>query len=137
MPMGSQEACILVIEDNEDNLLVVQDLLTLAGVRRIVAQRTGAQAVATAVALPRIDLILLDLHLPNEDGYAILHQLRQYPHLQHVPVVAVTANVMSDNEQRARAAGFKGFIGKPLDFDQFPQQIYRLLQGEEVWQARP
>lgn len=135
--MEPQEACILVIEDNEDNLLVVQDLLTLAGVRQIVAQQTGAQAVATAVALSRIDLILLDLQLPNEDGYAILHQLRQYPHLQHIPVVAVTANVLPDDEHRARTAGFKGFIGKPLDFDQFPQQIYRLLQGEEVWQARP
>ncbi|PLS67367.1 MAG: response regulator, partial [Cyanobacteria bacterium M5B4] len=124
-------------EDNEDNLLVVRDLLTLAGVGQIVAQQTGAQAVATAAALPRIDLILLDLQLPNEDGYTILHQLRQYPHLQPIPVVAVTANVLPDDELRARTAGFKGFIGKPLDFDRFPQQIYRLLQGEEVWQVRP
>jgi two-component system cell cycle response regulator DivK len=84
----------------------------------------------------RVDLILLDIQLPNEDGYGVLGQLRLHPKLKDTRVVAVTANILPQDEAKARTAGFDGFIGKPLDFNRFPQQITALLAGEDVWAAR-
>jgi two-component system, cell cycle response regulator DivK len=131
-----KEAYVLVIEDDPSNLMVVTDLLRLVGVRYINSRASGWQGIKLAESLPRLDLILLDIQLPREDGYTILQQLRNHPKLKATKVVAVTANVMPQDEARARAAGFDGFIGKPLDFDRFPQQIQELLQGEEVWMPR-
>jgi two-component system cell cycle response regulator DivK len=132
----SKEAYVLVIEDDPSNLMVVTDLLRLVGVRYINSRASGWQGIKLAESLPRLDLILLDIQLPREDGYTILQQIRSHPKLKATKVVAVTANVMPQDEARARAAGFDGFIGKPLDFDRFPQQIEGLLQGEEVWMPR-
>lgn len=134
--MRPDEAYVLVIEDDLDNLLVATDLLQLAGVKHINAQTTGWQGLKLAESLPRIDLILLDIQLPHEDGYAILDHIRAHPKLKATKVVAVTANVLPQDEARARTAGFDGFIGKPLFFDRFPQQIQALLEGEEVWMPR-
>jgi two-component system cell cycle response regulator DivK len=86
--------------------------------------------------MPRVDLILLDIQLPHEDGYVVLQHIRQHPKLRATKVVAVTANVLPADEQQARAAGFDGFIGKPLDFDRFPQQVLTILGGGEVWMPR-
>jgi two-component system cell cycle response regulator DivK len=134
--MRPEEAFVLVIEDDPDNLLVATDLLRLAGVQHISAQASGWQGLKMAESLPRVDLILLDIQLPYEDGYAILEHIRAHPKLCNTCVVAVTANVLPQDEAQARAAGFDGFIGKPLFFDRFPQQIQSLLQGEQVWMAR-
>ncbi|HEX6287786.1 MAG TPA: response regulator [Herpetosiphonaceae bacterium] len=134
--MRPEEAYVLVIEDDLDNLLVVSDLLRLAGVQHINAQESGWQGLKLAETLPRVDLILLDIQLPHEDGYAILGHIRANPRLKDTRVVAVTANVLPQDEARARTAGFDGFIGKPLFFDRFPQQIKALLAGEQVWMAR-
>jgi len=79
---------------------------------------------------------LLDIQLPYEDGYAILSQLRAQPKLKATRIVAVTANILPQDEDKARTAGFDGFIGKPLDFDRFPKQITARLAGEDVWSAR-
>jgi two-component system cell cycle response regulator DivK len=132
----SKEAYVLVIEDDPSNLMVITDLLRLVGVRYINSRASGWQGIKLAESLSRLDLILLDIQLPREDGYTILEQIRSHPKLKATKVVAVTANVMPQDEARARAAGFDGFIGKPLDFDRFPQQIQGLLQGEEVWMPR-
>ena len=134
--MRPEEAYVLVIEDDLDNLVVATDLLQLAGVKHINAQPSGWQGLQLAEILPRVDLILLDIQLPYEDGYAILDHIRANPKLKATRVVAVTANVLPQDEMRARTAGFDGFIGKPLFFDRFPQQIESLLKGEEVWMPR-
>ncbi len=76
----------------------------------------------------------MDLFLPDADGYQALANLRAHPKFKDVPVVAVTAYVSKENIERAKKAGFSGFIGKPLDPNRFPDQIRRLLQGEEVWE---
>ena len=130
----SKEAYVLVIEDDPSNLMVITDLLRLVGVRYINSRASGWQGIKLAESLPRLDLILLDIQLPREDGYTILEQIRSHPKLKATKVVAVTANVMPQDEARARAAGFDGFIGKPLDFDHFPQQIKQILAGDTVWQ---
>lgn len=134
--MGPEDAYILVIEDDPNNLMVTTDFLRMLGVRYINARASGWQGLRLAETLPRVDLILLDLQLPHEDGYAVLGRIRANPKLHNTRVVAVTANVLPQDQVRARKAGFDGFIGKPLDFDRFPQQIQALLEGEDVWMPR-
>lgn len=134
--MGVQpsDAYVLVIEDNPDNQQIITELLEMAGCQQITVCASGWQGLhAARETLPRVDLILLDIQLPAEDGFAVLQRIRETPRLQHVPVVAVTADTYLQNIAQARAAGFNGFISKPLDFDLFPEQIQALLQGEEVW----
>jgi two-component system cell cycle response regulator DivK len=134
--MQAEEAYILVIEDDPNNLMVTTDLLRMVGVKYINARASGWQGLKLAETMPRVDLILLDIQLPREDGYAVLRQIRTHPKLQQTRVVAVTANVLPHDEAKVRAAGFDGMIGKPLDFDRFPQQIGAILADEAIWMPR-
>jgi two-component system cell cycle response regulator DivK len=134
--MRPEEAYVLLIEDDPNNLMVAMDLLRMVGVKYINSRASGWQGLKLAETLPRVDLILLDIQLPREDGYTVLGYIRKHPKLKKTRVVAVTANVLPQDEARARAAGFDGFIGKPLDFDRFPQQILAILQGDVVWMPR-
>jgi two-component system cell cycle response regulator DivK len=128
-----QEAYVLVIEDDPNNLMVATDFLQMIGVKYVNSRASGWQGLKLAESLPRLDLILLDIQLPHEDGYSILNRIRTNPKFSQTRVVAVTANILPQDEARARAAGFDGFIGKPLDFDRFPVQIQAILRGEAVW----
>lgn len=129
-----QTASVLIVEDDEDSLLVTRRLLERAGVREIAAFRSGAEALA---GLNRpMDLVLLDIQLPSEDGCSLLRLLRGDPRLARATMVALTANVLPKDVQRARAAGFDGLLGKPLSFERFAVQIQRLLEGQPVWQTR-
>jgi two-component system cell cycle response regulator DivK len=116
--------------------LITTELLRMIGVKYINARSSGRQGLKLAESLAQVDLILLDIQLPQEDGYSVLEQIRTSPKLKNTCVVAVTANVLPQDEARAHAAGFDGFIGKPLDFDRFPQQIMTLLGGGPVWMPR-
>ena len=134
--MIPEEAYVLVIEDDANNVLITTELLRMIGVKYINARASGWQGLKLAESMAQVDLILLDIQLPHEDGYTVLERIRTSPKLKDTCVVAVTANVLPQDEARARAAGFDGFIGKPLDFDRFPQQILTLLSGEPVWMPR-
>jgi two-component system cell cycle response regulator DivK len=134
--MRPEEAYVLIIEDDANNLMVTTDLLRMIGVKYINARASGWQGIKLAETMERVDLILLDIQLPREDGYTVLGKIRAHPKLNATRVVAVTANVLPQDEARARAAGFDGFIGKPLDYDRFPEQIRAILDGELVWMAR-
>jgi two-component system cell cycle response regulator DivK len=90
--------------------------------------------VEYADTLPRLDLILMDIRLPYEDGYAALMKIRNSPNLKDTLVVAVTAEASVNQLNKARTAKFDGFLGKPLDPDHFPDQIRRILNGESVWE---
>jgi two-component system cell cycle response regulator DivK len=76
----------------------------------------------------------MDLRMPHEDGYDALRQVRGNPRLRDTLVVAVTAHGSNEELAKARAAGFDGFLNKPLDPDAFPEQIRRVLGGESVWE---
>jgi two-component system cell cycle response regulator DivK len=95
---------------------------------------TYIQAISAKDAQQRPDLILLDIGLPGEDGYQVLTRLRADPKLRGTRVVAVTARAYPEEIQQAKAVGFDGFIGKPLDAQRFPDQIRRILNGEGVWE---
>lgn len=137
---------VFVIEDNADNLYVTQRLLkNEVKVDFCNARASGAMffhwfhrsdTTRLNPQLRELDLILLDIQIPREDGYQIIRQIRDTPELSNTRVIAVTSNVMPDDVVRAREAGFDGFIGKPLDMERFPRQIMRILAGESVWEPR-
>jgi two-component system cell cycle response regulator DivK len=129
-----KDATILVVEDNVQNFVLITRLLAFLGVQNCEWKASGWQVLEFAETLPGIDLILMDIFLPEEDGYQVLDRLRTHPRFRDTRVVAVTADVSNDNMERARSAGFDGFIGKPIDPDRFPNQIRTILQGGSVWE---
>jgi len=133
MSVQPKDATILVVEDNFQNFVLITRLLAYLGVKKCEWKASGWQVLEFAESLPHIDLILMDLFLPEEDGYQVLSRLRAHPRFEKSLIIAVTADVSTDNMKRASGAGFNGFIGKPLDPDRFPSQIRRVLRGEEIW----
>ena len=134
MSTQPKDATVLVVEDNVQNFVLITRLLAFLGVKNCEWKASGWQVLEFAETLPHIDLILMDIFLPEEDGYQVLDKLRAHPRFKDTLIIAVTADVSTDNVGRARSAGFDGFIGKPIDPDRFPNQIRSVLQGEEVWE---
>ena len=128
-----QSATILIVEDNVSNFVLMARMLDHIGLH-CEWKTSGYEVVEYADTLPKIDLVLMDIRLPYEDGYQALEKLRESESLRHIPVVAVTAYASEVQMARARKAGFDGFIGKPLDPDRFPLQIQRILADEPVWE---
>ncbi len=125
---------VLIVEDNVRNYALLARLLSFMGVKQTEWKRSGWHVLEFAQeAMPQVDLILLDIHLPEEDGYKVLARLRQDGRFENTRIVAVTADITSQNLARAQAAGFDGFLAKPIDVDLFPDQIRRILEGEVVW----
>jgi two-component system, cell cycle response regulator DivK len=118
---------ILVVEDNERNLKLLRDVLEYAGYDVRVA-RTAEDGIALAVKEPP-DLVLMDLQLPGIDGTEALRRLRQNPRTADIPVVAVTAQAMKQDRERALEAGFNGYVTKPISVRAFPEQVRRFLSG--------
>ena len=123
---------VLVVEDNVSNFVLIARMLGFMNIH-CEWKSSGYDVVEFANALPYLNLILMDIRLPYEDGFGALRKLRQSPTLKAIPVVAVTAEASSDQMAKAKDAGFDGFIGKPLDPDRFPEQIRRALSGTPVW----
>jgi len=121
---------ILYIEDNPENRLLVRRVLEVEGYRVIEADsgKTGLQKAKTIAP----DLVLMDINLPEIDGYELTHRLKQMPDLAGVPIVAMTANVMKGDREKTFAAGCDGYIQKPIDVDQLPLQIARFLQAKKA-----
>ncbi len=133
IPGNIEDAVVLVVEDNVANFVLIARMLGYMGIH-CEWKTSGYEVVEYADTLPRVDLILMDIRLPYEDGYSALRKIRSSPTLKDTLVVAVTAEASREQINKARAAGFDGFIGKPLDPDRFPDQIRRILNGEAVWE---
>ena len=118
---------ILVVEDNALNLKLVRDVLTVSGYE-VLAAPSGEEGVALAQTWEP-DLVLMDIQLPGIDGYEALRMLRLNPLLDSVPVVAVTAFAMREDEERAASAGFDGYLGKPISVRALPSQVHEFLSN--------
>jgi two-component system cell cycle response regulator DivK len=116
---------ILVVEDNERNLKLLRDVLEYAGYDVRVA-RTAEEGITLAVSDPP-HLVLMDLQLPGVDGVEALGRLRESPRTADIPVVAVTAQAMKQDRERALRAGFDGYVEKPISVRAFPDQVRRFL----------
>lgn len=116
---------ILLVEDNEMN----RDMLARRLQRRgytVACATDGLQAVELARQL-RPGLILMDLSLPIIDGWEVTRRIKADPNLSHIPIIALTAHAMPEEEQSARAAGCDEFDTKPVDFQRLLEKIERLI----------
>jgi len=131
--LSTQSITVLVVEDNVSNFVLIARMLGYMGIH-CEWKTSGYEVVEFADTLPHLDLILMDIRLPYEDGYGALRKIRSSPHLKDTLVVAVTAEASQEQINKAKQAGFDGFLGKPLDMDRFPDQVRRILMGEPVWE---
>jgi two-component system cell cycle response regulator DivK len=127
---------VLVVEDNVPNFVLIARMLAFMGIRNCEWKTSGWQVVQFADTLPRVDLVLMDIRLPYEDGYQALAKIRKNAKLQDTRVIAVTAEASEMQMQKAQDAGFDGFLGKPLDPDRFPDQIRQIMADQPVWEWR-
>ena len=120
---------ILVIEDQEDNRAILRDLLNAAGFTYLEAL-DGADGVAAASRDPP-DLILMDIQLPEIDGYEATRRIKADPALSSIPIIAVTSYALSGDEAKARAAGCDDYVTKPYSPRALLAKIrLHLQQGE-------
>jgi len=131
---STKDITVLVVEDNVSNFVLIARMLGFLGIH-CEWKTSGYEVVEFADTLPKIDLVLMDIRLPYEDGYGALRKLRNSPRLKDVTIIAVTAEASIEQMNKARQAGFNGFLAKPLDPDRFPDQIQRILAGESVWEV--
>lgn len=116
---------ILLVEDVEDNRELARLLLETEGYD-VIEAHNGLEAVSQAQA-HRPALILMDLSLPEVDGWEATRRLRSDPATAEIPVVAVTAHAMAGDRERVMQAGFKGYITKPIEVGTFAEQVSAYL----------
>lgn len=122
-------ATLLVVDDSPDNMKLFTTILRLKG--HVVHEMVDGTGLLAQLAAHSPDLVLMDIQLPVRDGFALLDEIRGSP-TPKLRVVALTAHAMSGDRDRAIAAGFDGYITKPVDVRRFPEQIARALKGELV-----
>src|SRR5918999_1182496 len=108
---------ILIVEDNEKNMKLVRDVLQHKGHDTLEAV-TGLDGVRLATER-KPDIILMDIQLPDIDGITALGQIRSNPETERIPVIAVSASVMPDEQQRIVASGFDAYVTKPINMKDF------------------
>jgi CheY-like chemotaxis protein len=115
---STRTGLLLYIEDNPVNQLVVQELVAQRPGLELVCEDDGSSGLARAQGM-RPDLILLDMQLPDFDGYGVIERLRADARTADIPCIALSANTMPEDIRRARAAGFADYWTKPIDFKAF------------------
>jgi two-component system cell cycle response regulator DivK len=119
-------AKVLYIEDNVENRTLVKRVLEVEGY--VVLEADDGIDGLRIVQEEAPDLILIDINLPEIDGYEITTRLRQMESLSNIPIVALTANVLKGDRERSLEAGCDGYIQKPIDVDLLPAQIAAFLR---------
>ena len=117
---------ILIVEDNEKNLKLVRDLLQVSGYQTLESITAEDGIVIAKESQPA--LILMDIQLPGMSGIEALKVLRADPITEKIPVIAVTASVMTQDSQNIMAAGFNGYQRKPIELKGFLDEVRRLLE---------
>ncbi len=124
---------ILIVEDNPSNYLLIARILNHEEIH-CEWKTSGFEVVEFAKSLSDIDLILMDIRLPYENGYQAFSKIRETKEFDKIPIIAVTAESSIEEMAKAKKAGFEGFIGKPINPDIFYNQILTVFNGGEVWQ---
>lgn len=133
----SQET-ILYVEDNPGNRILIQRVLMAEGYNIVFAEN-GTEAIEY-ITKNNFDMILMDINLPDIDGYTLTGKIRQYPNFADIPILALTANVMKGDKEKSLEAGCNGYIQKPIDIDLLPGQIKQYLNStvkDEVLDDQP
>ena len=116
---------ILYVEDNSDNRKLVRRVLEVEGYS-VVEAKDASQALER-LGTESIDLALMDINMPEVDGYTLTSKIKAMPQYAKLPIIAVTANVMRGDRERSLEAGCDGYIQKPIDIDTLSQQIERFM----------
>ena len=119
---------ILIVEDNDDSRELVVKVLKNKGYQTVEAI-DGEDAVEKAIA-EKPALILLDISIPKMDGYAVAKKLKSLEEFRDVPIVALTAHAMKGDREKVIVAGFEGYISKPINVREFPDQVRSYLRGK-------
>jgi two-component system cell cycle response regulator DivK len=117
---------ILIVEDNEKNMKLVRDILQHKGYQTLEAA-TGEDGVRLATE-HQPDLILMDIQLPDIDGITALRRIRENQALDRIPVLAVSASVMPDEQQQIVSSGFDAYLTKPISLKPFMATVERFLK---------
>ena len=116
---------ILYVEDNPDNRLLVRRILLSEDYALLEA--TDAKDALNVLKTAQPDLILMDINMPDMDGYTLTAKIKSLPGFERVPILAVTANVMRGDKEKTLEAGCDGYIQKPLDIEQLTREIEKFL----------
>jgi PAS domain S-box-containing protein len=127
-PVAAHRHTVIYIEDNEVNQLLMQGMLAQRPALRLLMAAHPDEGLALAWR-ERPDLVLLDIQLPGMDGFEVLRRLRADPRTRRVPVLAVSANAMPADRERAAEAGFADYVTKPIDLPRLLSLLDRLLPG--------
>lgn len=120
---------VLIVEDNEKNMKLLRDLLQFRGYKTIEAMNGNAGVQLAKEQQP--DLVLMDIQLPGIDGITALGQIRQDPRTQGIPVIAVSAFAMPDDQQRIGACGFDAYVTKPIRVREFLGVVERFARNKK------
>jgi two-component system cell cycle response regulator DivK len=124
--MTRSPSTVLIVEDNDKNMKLVRDILQHEGYATLEAA-TGREGLRLAREA-RPDLVLMDIQLPDIDGIAVLREIRRDAALDAVPVLAVSASVMPDEQRTIVSSGFDAFLTKPIRLQQFRETVQRMLK---------
>jgi two-component system cell cycle response regulator DivK len=119
------KATILYVEDNPDNRMLVRRILLSEDYAMLEA--VNAFDALNILKANRPDLILMDINMPDMDGYTLTAKIRAMPGFERIPILALTANVMRGDKEKTLEAGCDGYIQKPLDIDQLIREVERFL----------
>ena len=125
MVSPENKGTILYVEDNPDNRLLVKRILMAEDYSLLEA--TDATDALNVLKTSRPDLILMDINMPDMDGYTLTAKIKSLPGFERVPILAVTANVMRGDKEKTLEAGCDGYIQKPLDIDQLTREIEKFI----------
>lgn len=123
------------VDDDDFSRQIMEMLLTRQlGYSDVTILEDSTDIIKRVEALPEMpDIFLLDIHMHPHNGFEVLKMLRAHPTTNSKPVIALTASVMNEEIQLLREAGFDGVIAKPINMDQFPATLDRIMAGEKVW----
>ena len=125
MTASDSKGTVLYIEDNPDNRLLVKRIL-LSEEYELLEARNASEAL-TVLESARPDLILMDINMPDMDGYTLTAKIKTLPGFERTPILAVTANVMRGDKEKTLEAGCDGYIQKPIDIDQLTREVERFI----------
>ena len=125
MMLSENKGTILYVEDNIDNRTLVRRILLSEDYSLIEA--VNAAECLKVLENTKPDLILMDINMPDMDGYTLTAKIKTTPGFERIPILALTANVMRGDKEKTLEAGCDGYIQKPLDIDQLLKEIERFL----------
>jgi len=121
-----KEGTILYIEDNDANRMLVRRVLMAEGYTVVEVPNPLEAIDKLKVTMP--NLILMDINMPDIDGYTLTAMIREHSEYDHIPIIALTANVMKGDKEKSLEAGCDGYIQKPIDIDTLPGQVDKYMK---------